>query len=418
MPQKSTSTDARSAAQRARAFDLFDVPQAYFDDPGPWLRLLRDHDPIHHNADDTVLLTRHQDVRKVWRDRSASVDKTALFTRKFGPGPLLAHHTTGMLFRDPPDHDRLRILVNNFFEPASVARFSEFIGDLADQLIDEAAERRTFDVVSDFAAKIPISLITRILGVPPEDSNFLREIGLRVLFPLNPSVGSDAIASGNAAVTEFIDYIIEHINRVRRRGVDGNPASVIEALVAAEASGHTIDEDEIIHMCLLVFNGGHETTTNLIAVGVDGLLKQPDQFRLLSELTDSELPVAVEELIRYVSPLQLQGRRVNKPVELSSGIIDADTEVILCQASANHDERVISDPDRLDLGRTPNPHMSFGLGVHACLGNQLARLEARIVFPKLARRLPELARAGTAVFNPNVRFRGLRSLPLDAGAPA
>jgi cytochrome P450 len=192
---------------------------------------------------------------------------------------------------------------------------------------------------------------------------------------------------------------------------------VIEALVAAEAAGETLSEDEIVHTCLLVFNGGHETTTNLIAVGTHGLLSQPDRYRRMAHLDADEVPRAVEELIRYVSPLQLQGRRVNKPVELSAGTIEAGTEVILCQAAANRDERAFPDPDLIDLSRSPNPHVSFGLGLHACLGNQLARLEARSVFPKLARRLPELAETGTAIFSPNVRFRGLQTMPVEAGSP-
>ncbi len=399
-----------------RSFDLFSVPADYFRDPQTWLRPLRDDDPIHLNSDGTILLTRYHDVRQVWRDRSASVDKSDMFLRKFETGPLLEHHTTAMLFRDPPDHDRLRILVNPFFEPRSLIRFRPFIVDLVERLLDEAAERRQFDFVHDFAEKIPISLITRILGVPPEDGDFIRPIGLRVLFPLNPKVSQEAIADGNAAVAEFTDYIMEHVRNTRRHGVDGEPASVIEALVAAEADGKEISEEELIHTCLLVFNGGHETTTNLIAVGTHGLLAFPDQYALLPHLSaDDELSVAVEELVRYVTPLQLQGRRTTKDVELASGHLDAGTEVILCQASANRDERAFDDPDRLDLRRTLNAHVSFGLGVHACLGNQLARLEAKIVFPMLTRRFPKLEQAGPAIFNPNVRFRGLRSLPVDVG---
>lgn len=424
IPPQSDAEGANGAArhvepsdghQLAQSFDLFALPPDYFDDPQWWLRVLRDYDPIHANSDGTVLLTRYQDVRTVWRDRSAVVDKSDAFLRKFGPGPLFDHHTTAMLFRDPPDHDRLRVQVNHFFEPASVARFYPFIENLVQKLLDEAADRRQFDFVHDFAERIPISLITQILGVPPEDGEFLRPIGLRVLFPLNPKVSQEVIADGHAAVAEFTDYITEHVKRVRRRGVAGEPANVIEALVDAQSNGKAISDDEITHMCLLVFNGGHETTTNLIAVGTHSLMSFPDQYAKLPHLSEDELSIAVEELVRYVTPLQFQGRRTTKEIELSQGSLDAGTEVILCQASANRDDRVFDKPNKLNLGRKPNAHVSFGLGVHACLGNQLARLEAKIAFPMLAKRFPRLTPAGPAVFNRNVRFRGLQKLPVDAG---
>lgn len=400
----------------ARGFDLFDVPADYIDDPYPWLRLLRDNDPIHPNADGSVLLTRYQDVRTLWREPTTSVDKASMFHNRFGEGPLLTHHTTGMLFRDPPDHDRLRQIVNPFFTRASVEAFRTFLEDKVDQLIDEVAERGRFDMVPDFAEHIPASMITRILGVPPEDAPLLRRLGLQVLFPLNPRVQQAAIDAGHAAAGEFVDYITERLTEVRRRGVDGPPNSVLEAVVAAEADGAAISPDEGVHMCLLVFNGGHETTTNLIAVGTYGLLRHRDEFARLAELDDSTVYVAVEEIIRYVSPLQLQGRRTTSDMDLPSGHLPAGTEVVLCQASANRDEQAFDEPDRLHLNRRPNAHVAFGLGVHSCLGNQLARLEARVVLPRLARRLPHLELDGAPTFNPNVRFRGLRSLPVQIGA--
>lgn len=412
------SISAASPEATARGFDLFDVPADYIDDPYRWLRLLRDNDPIHPNADGSVLLTRYRDVRTVWREPTTSVDKASMFHERFGEGPLLTHHTTGMLFRDPPDHDRLRQIVNPFFTRDNIETFRTYLEGKVDQLIDEAAEHGRFDMVTDFAEHIPASMITRILGVPPEDGPLLRRLGLQVLFPLNPRVQQAAIDAGHAAVGEFVDYITERLAGVRRRGVDGPPNSVLEAVVAAEADGAAISPDEGVHMCLLVFNGGHETTTNLIAVGTYGLLRHRDEFARLAGLDDSTVNVAIEEIIRYVSPLQLQGRRTTSDMDLPSGHLPAGTEAVLCQASANRDERAFDEPDRLRLNRRPNAHVAFGLGVHSCLGNQLARLEARIVLPRLARRLPHLELDGAPTFNPNVRFRGLQSLPVRIGATA
>lgn len=411
-----TAADLKGAeADRARAFDLFNLPPGYFDDPQRWFRMLRDHDPIHLNADGTVLLTRYHDVRTVWRDGTASVDKADAFRQKFGEGPLLEHHTTTMLFRDPPDHDRLRLLVSPFFAPDSVERLRPFITDLAERLVADAIERGSFDFVADFAAQIPLALITPILGVPDEDGPALRTIGQRVLFPLNPRVGAEVIADGHAAVAEFRDYILDHVRATRRRGVSGEPGNVLEALVAAEADGQAVTEAEIVHMCLLVFNGGHETTTNLIAVGTLGLLQQDDQLKLMATLDGKPLARAVEEVIRFVTPLQLQGRRTTRELEIPSGVLPAGTEVILSQASANRDDRAFPDPNRIDLGRAPNAHVSFGLGLHVCVGIQLARLEAKIMFPLIAERLRGMELTDEPVFTPNVRFRGLRSMPVAVG---
>ncbi|TQM01635.1 cytochrome P450 [Pseudonocardia kunmingensis] len=409
----STSSALPSTPEAARTFDMFDLPPGYIQAPYPWFRALRDHDPVHRNGDGTVLLTRYADVRTVWRDVSAIVDKNEMFHAKFGDGPLYEHHSTAMLFRDPPDHDRLRAVVTPFFSPGSVERLRPFIENLVEDLLDEAEDRVELDFVDDFAARIPIALITRILGVPPEDGDLLRAMGLTVLLPLNPTVSPETVRAGHEGAAQFIDYLDEHVQRVRAKGVDGDPETVLEALVAAHLDGDRVSIAEVVHMCLLLMNGGHETTTNLMAVGAHSLLDHPDQYCGLGAGTGLG-DGAVEELIRFVTPLQLQGRRTTRPADLpSSGVtLPAGTEVILCQASANRDERAFDRPDVLDLGRRPNAHVSFGLGVHVCVGRPLARLETRIVFPRLAARFPGLQRAGDPVWNDNVRFRGLRSLPV------
>ncbi|RYE38767.1 MAG: cytochrome P450 [Hyphomicrobiales bacterium] len=245
----------------------------------------------------------------------------------------------------------------------------------------------------------------------------LHRLGLQVLFPLNPKVHQDAIDAGRAAAAEFVDYITERLAEVRARGMDGPPNSVLEAVIAAESDGAALTPEEGVHMCLLVVNGGHETTTNLIAVGTYGLLQHRDEFARLPELDDRSVNVAVEEIIRYVSPLQLQGRRTTIDMDLPSGFLPAGTEVVLCQAAANRDENEFTEPDRLNLSRKPNPHVAFGLGVHACLGNQLARLEARVVLPRLARRLPDLALDGAPPSIPPSAFEVCPASPSASEPP-
>ncbi|MGI8626084.1 MAG: cytochrome P450 [Geodermatophilaceae bacterium] len=341
------------------------------------------------------------------------MDKADLFERKFGAGPLLEHHTTSMLFQNPPNHERLRSVVIPFFSPKSLERLREFINNKVDRLLDEIQERGELDFVIDFAAKIPIALITHILGVPDEDGPMLRGLGLRVLYPLNPRVADEAIKSGHEAAAEFAEYMHEHIVRARARGLSGDPETIVEALVAAEQGSGAISEAEIVHNCLLVLNGGHTTTTDLLGVGTHTLLGLPDDYRALAEMPERSVAGAIEELLRFVSPLQLQSRRTTRKVDLPSGqSVPADTEVWVCPASANRDDRVVDNPETLDLARKPNAHVAFGLGVHVCLGRPLARMETVSAFPKLARRFPELHRAGPPVFNQNARFRGLASLPV------
>lgn len=413
-PSAGGSSIADDLRVAALAFNLYNLPPDYYAVPYPYFRLLRDYDPVHRNDDGTVLVSRWADVRTIWRDATSSVNKAERFRRKFGEGPLLEHHTTSMLFRDPPDHDRVRSVVIPFFSPASLARMREFIETKVDRLLDEVQERSEFDFVSDFASRIPIALITHILGVPDEDGRLLRGLGLRVLRPLNPHVSAEDIQSGHAAAAAFAEYMQEHIARARARAERDEPATIVEALVRAkDEDGNALTDAEIGQNCLLVLNGGHTTTTDLLGVGTYALLERPEQYRDLAEMPDASVSGAVEELLRFVSPLQIQSRRTTRTVELSSGeAVPPETEVWLWPASANRDDRVFKDSDELNLRRRPNAHLAFGQGVHVCLGRPLARMEAAIAFRKLARRFPRLERIGEPVYNQNARFRGLTSLPV------
>jgi cytochrome P450 len=411
-----TFDESISDTTLAEKFDLFSLSDDYFDAPHIWHRRLREHDPIHRNSDGTVLLTRYADVRQVWRDSTATVDKTELFQAKFGEGPLLEHHTTAMLFRDPPDHDRLRAIVQPFFALDSVRQFENFLETLTDQIVDEVLEMETFDVVTDLAAKIPVSIITRIIGVPLEDGDYIRRLGQQVIFPLNPQVPPEAIQCGHQAVAEFVAYLTQQLAAVRRHWDGTSPRTLLEAMVGAERSGGEISESEMVHMCILTLNGGHETTTNLIAGSLHALLEHPTQLEELRQGGEEIRHSAVQELSRYVSPLQLQGRRLTQDTRLPSGDLPAGTEVILCQASANRDPAVFQNPDRLDLRREPNTHLAFGLGLHRCVGRVLAGIEAWTVVSRAVQRLPGLERAGTPEVNKNVRFRGFKSLPVTTRA--
>ncbi|MHA3791131.1 cytochrome P450 [Sphingomonas sp. YL-JM2C] len=411
MAQTTIDMDDADAAKKANAFNMFAIPEGYLADPYPWFRLLRDHDPVHENPDGSLLITRYADVKEVWRDLTAVVDKRDQFRAKFGEGPLLEHHTTGMLFRDPPDHDRLRAIVNPFFATQSVASLRPVVEKLTRDLLDSFEDGVEIEFVGDVAFKLTIAVICNMLGVPVEDGNRIQQYGKRLLYPLNPSVSAQDIADGHEAVALFKDYLAGHLARVRSQArVDGS-ANILSALVDAERRGADISETEILHMCIIALNGGHESTTNLIAMSIHMLLEHPDQLALFRAAGD-DIHVAIEELIRFISPIQFQGRRITRPTTLSGTDIAPNTEIVFGVASANHDDRVFDAPERLDLTRKPNAHIGFGAGVHVCIGRALAKLETSIVLPAVMRHFPRIERAGPALYAPSIRFRGLSALPL------
>lgn len=394
----------------ASNFDLFDLPDEYYRDPVPFYKALRDAEPLHWNSDGSVLLSRYHDIKTIWRDLSGKVNREEAYAKKFGPGPLLEHHTSTMLFRDPPDHDRLRDIVNPFFTQASMERLRIGVGEIVAQLLDEVQGKREIDFVSEFSSLIPIQVICDIFGVPRSDGPVIRDLGAQVLLPLNPAVSPEVIAAGHEATQKFKEYLLVHIDRWRESPVEEVPSNIISALVAAEKRGAPpISEDEMVHMCILVLNGGHETTTHLIGLSTLALAQHRDQLALIAN-DPSVVGPGVEECLRYATPLQLQGRRTTRETQVPSGVIPPDTEVIIAQVSANRDERVFQDPDSFRLMRQPNPHLAFGAGIHVCLGRPLARMEASVALPALARRFPNIQLAAEPEFNRNARFRGIKSM--------
>ena len=206
-----------------------------------------------------------------------------------------------------------------------------------------------------------------------------------------------------------MDFLRPYVKEWQSRPAEETPSNIISGMVKAQKAGDPITDDEIIHMCILVLNGGHETTTNLLGLSTLALLKHRDQFEKL--VTDPSLvSTGVEECLRYGTPLQLQGRRTTRELTIPGGTIPPDTEVIIAQVSANRDERIFKDPDQFDLERRPNPHLAFGAGIHVCLGRPLARLEVGVTLPLLARRFPKMELVGEPTFARNIRFRGIQKM--------
>ena len=398
------------AAELARGFSLAAPPSAFLDDPHPFFDALRVHSPVHLLAPDSVLLTRYEDLLAVYRSKDASSDKQKEFGAKFGPGtPIFEHHTTSLVFSDPPLHTRVRRILMGALNQRAIARMEAGVVTLVDELLDRLAASPSPDLIEDFAAQIPVEVIGNLLAIPRDERGPLREWSLAILSALEPAPGEARLARASAAVTEFIDFL-RRLLAERARHPGDPEVDMLTRLMRGDAEG-TLTEHELMHNCIFLLNAGHETTTNLIGNGAHALMTHRDQLeRLVAE--PALIGTAVEELLRYESPIQLNNRLTTAPVAVSDRTIPAGTFVTLAMGAANRDPAEFASPHRLDIARKPNNHLAFGQGAHACSGMNVARMEGRIALGALVKRFPRIAVAGAPVRDLRVRFRGFRSLPV------
>lgn len=394
-------------------FSLAAPPPGFVDDPYPLYAALRARDPVHELAPGSVLLTRYDDVLAVYRSPHASSDKREAFAQPLGRGtPIYEHHTTSLVFSDPPLHTRVRRLLMGALNQRAITRMEAGVVSLVDRLLDELAERPAPDLIEHFAAQIPVEVIGNLLAVPRDEREPLRDWSLAILSALEPAPGEAVLARANAATTGFLAYL-RRLVADRERHPGDPDADVLTRLLRGDDQGR-LSEAELLHNCIFLLNAGHETTTNLIGNGMHALLTHRDQLTRLAA-DPALLATAVEELLRFESPLQLNNRLATAPIELSDRVLPAGSFVTLCIGAANRDPAVFENPDRLDVGRKPNNHLAFGQGAHACSGMNVARLEARIAIGRLLARHPRIAAAGTPERDRRVRFRGLRHLPVTLG---
>jgi cytochrome P450 len=403
-----------SAPHPARDFSLARPPPGFVDDPYPFYAALREHAPVLELAPGSVLLTRYAEVAAIYRDPRASSDKRREFAPKFGPGsPLYEHHTTSLVFNDAPLHTRVRRLMMGALSQRAIARMEAGVAALVDRLLDRMQELDAPDLIGDFAARIPLEVIGNLLDVPHASRAPLRDWSLAILSALEPAPPAEVLARGHAAVRDFSDMLRDLV--AERRARPGDPESdVLTRLIGGESSGEKLSEAELLHNCIFLLNAGHETTTNLIGNGVHALLAFRGEFERL-RLDASLLASAVEELLRYESPLQLNNRVATAPIEIGGRRWPAGTFLTLGVAAANRDPAAFERPEVLDVARKPNPHVAFGHGAHACAGMNVARMEGRIAIGRLVARCPRLALAGAPERDPRVRFRGFRRLPVRLG---
>jgi cytochrome P450 len=403
-----------NARELADSFDLERLTPEFYADPYPTYRALRENDPVKRMPNGSYFLTRYDDLVTAYKNTKVfSSDKKREFAPKYGNSPLFEHHTTSLVFNDPPIHTRVRRLIMGALSPRAIAAMEGDLIALVDTLLDRLATKKSFDLIDDFAAAIPIEVIGNLLGVPHEERKPLRDWSLAILGALEPVIGEAAFARGNAAVADFLVYLETLVER--RRANPGNPdRDVLTRLIQGEADGEKLTAKELLHNCIFLLNAGHETTTNLIGNGLVTLSQNPDQKeRLIAE--PNLIKTAIEEMLRYESSNQLGNRMTVEPVELGGLRLQAGTPITLCIGAANRDGAQFPDPERFDVGRTPNRHLAFASGAHQCAGMALARLEGAIAISRFLARFPGYALNGEPVRGGRVRFRGFLSVPCVMG---
>jgi cytochrome P450 len=392
----------------AEAFDINAIGGDFLDDPYPTLAALREHDPVHRNPDGSYFLTRHADLLAVYKDSAMSSDKKVEFKPKFGDSPLFEHHTTSLPFSDPPSHTRVRKLVAAAFAPRALAALTPRIEAVVAQLLDRAHDAGELDIIEDFGIIVPTEVIGDMLGVPTEKRHLLRGWSMKILGALDPITPAEVLDAGNRAVAEFCAFLRELIKERQRRPDAGGRGEVLAALIFGETEGERLSERELLHNCIFILNAGHETTTSLIGHGVHILLSHPNELaRLRAE--PGLIETAVEEFLRYESPVQMGNRRTIENGEIGGVALPADTYLHLSIAAANRDPLEFANPDTVDITRAPNRHLAFGAGKHICLGLTLGRIEGQIAIGQLVNRFPKLRQIDSPSYFGRARFRGFNT---------
>ena len=380
------------------AYDLLS-PQLR-QDPYPIYRELRSKDPVHRmRLVKAWALTRYEDVEKVLRDdkRFSSGDRVLVKTI-----PL------SLLDMDPPEHTRVRALVSKAFTPRAIGRLQGRIREITDQLLDAVAGRRQFDVIAALGYPLPITVIAEMLGVRSEDMGVFEGWSNTLALAVDPMLGGKQVAAIKRAAEQVYAYFEGVIAERRREPRD----DMVTALMMAEETGERLTHEEMLSVMLLILVAGNETTRNLIGNAVLALLRNPAQLQRLRD-DRGLLDPAVDEFLRYDSPVQLDGRAAREDVEIGGKHIRAGDVVISVLGAANRDPEAFDDPEALDVGRRGNSHLSFGRGVHYCLGGPLAIMEARLALSGLLDRYPSLRLAVEPEYREGVTLRGVERLWIE-----
>ena len=388
--------DADTAAAAARAFDLRRLPDDFIDNPYPYYHALREYDPVHRMPDGSYIVTRYDDCETLYKDaRTYSSDKKIEFKPKFGDTLLYEHHTTSLVFSDPPLHTHVRRAIQGALSPRAISEMEAGLVQLVDLLLDRMAAKGRVDLIEDFASAIPVEIIGNLLGVPHDERGPLRDWSLAILGALEPVLSDAQLNAGNKAVRGFLDYLKVLTDHRRRHPGDADK-DVLTRLIQGEHEGRRLTETELHQNCIFILNAGHETTTNLIGNALHLLLQWPDEKRRLMH-EPALMKGAVEEVLRFESSNQLGNRRVTAETVLGGVPMKPGDLITIGIGAANRDPAHFPDPDRFDVGRTPNKHLAFASGIHVCAGMNVARLEGRIAIERFLKRFPDYRLDGAAV---------------------
>lgn len=393
----------------AAEFNLYALPDGFVANPYPVYAALRDHAPLKRFDDGSVMISRWGDMDRVYRDMATfSSDKQIEFTPKFGSDSMLyEHHTTSLIFNDPPLHTRVRKIMVGAMTPRAVAAMEPALVDLTERLLDAMAKKGDVDLIMDFAAAIPVEVIGNLFDMPHEERGPLRQWSLDILSALEPVLTADEHDTGNAAVRDFKTYLGDLV--ARRRKAPGDPDTDVLTRLMAGEGGETLTETELLQNCIFILNAGHETTTNLIGNALALLAARPE----LRQITIDN--ACVDEFLRYESPVQLGNRIMTAEAKLAGETLPRGTRIHLCIGGANRDPAQFPDPDLFDPARRPNKHLAFAGGQHFCVGATLARMEGRIALSRFLERFPAYRLLNGAERNGRVRFRGYNHLPARLG---
>ena len=418
------SADAAKAI--ATELDLRNPPAVFYSNPYPVYAALREFEPVRHMPDGSVLITRYKDLIQVYKDaHSFSSDKKIEFTPKFGDAPhLLEHHTTSLIFNDPPLHTQVRQIMMGALTRRAIDQMETSLTALVSKLADQIEMQGGGDLIEDFAAAIPIEVIGNLLNIPHDERDPLRDWSLAILGALEPKISNAQAQCGDKAVAEFLEYL--KLLVADRRTNPGDPQTdVLTRLILGERSdnGERLSENELLHNCIFILNAGHETTTNLIGNALVALEESPSQKALLIRMIadsqhdkaalDDVLNTAVDEFLRFESSNQLGNRRATVDCVVGGVALPKGTLITLCIGSANRDPVQFENAEAMDITRPNCKHLSFAFGIHQCAGLHLARLEGRVALQIFLKRFPTYKLTAAPRRGGRARFRGFLNAPFS-----
>ena len=396
------------------SFDLYNPPAGSIDNVYKYYNLLREKSPIHKNSDGSYVLTTYKDIVGVYRNfKIWSSDKKTEFGAKFGSSPLFEHHTSSVVFVDPPDHTRIRKIFQQAFTPKSILGLEKDINKLVDSYLVMMHDKKKFDFVSDFSFRLPVDVVCSVLGIPSEDRHLIRDWAHKILGALEPKLTPKQLDEGSSAVINFKQYLKDQI-KFRKTHKNVNRANEILSLLI-EAEGLELSETELLHQCIFMLNAGHETSTNMLSHGLNELINHRDQYKLL-QTEPKRIEKAIDEILRFQPPIQINNRRCLETTMIGEVRIPKETPVHMIIAGANRDPLQFFEPEIFDISRSPNRHLSFGLGIHICAGINLARLEAKVAFLSLMSSFKEINLSQKPKIANRIRFREIKEMKVEVSS--